>query len=200
MDNQPVPYRPSFIDYAPEIDQLEADIRDRITQVQDSTGFVPNVFLAFAQRPNEFRAFFSYYDTLMTKSEGLSKAEREMIVVVTSSTNNCLYCVVAHGAVLRIYAKDPLVADEIAINYRMAGLTSRELAICEVAIKVAKAADEIDESDFGRLREAGLSDDEIWDVGAITAFFALSNRMAGFTHMEPNPEFYLMGRIPKTNR
>jgi len=182
----------------PALADLPADIRARIELVQQKSGFVPNVFLALAHRPDEFRAFFAYHDALMEKSVGLSKAEREMIVVATSAVNDCHYCVVAHGAILRVRAKDPLVADQIAINYRKADLTARQRAMLDFAVKVARDSAAIGEEDHARLRAAGFTDDEIWDIGAITAFFALSNRMANLTSMRPNDEFYTMGRMPRS--
>ena len=181
----------------PELKDLPADIRERILLVQEKSGFVPNVFLALAHRPDEFRAFFAYHDALMEKEEGLSKGEREMIVVATSGLNHCIYCVVAHGAILRIREKNPYLADQIATNYRKADITDRHKAMLEFAAKVSLSAHEINDADFDILREHGFSDEEIWDIGAITAFFALSNRMANITTMRPNDEFYLLGRVPK---
>jgi uncharacterized peroxidase-related enzyme len=182
---------------AAELVQLPEDVRARILAVQEKSGFVPNVFLAFAHRPAEFRAFFAYHDALMEKEGGLTKAEREMIVVATSGANHCLYCVVAHGAILRIRAKNPRVADQVALNHREAEITPRQKAMLDFAMRVALASHEIGESDFATLRKAGFTDDDIWDIAAIAAFFALSNRMANFTAMRPNDEFYLMGRVPK---
>ncbi len=182
----------------PVLESLPEDIRSRILAVQEKSGFVPNVFLALAHRPDEFRAFFAYHDALMEKESGLSKAEREMIVVATSGANNCQYCVVAHGAILRVRARDPLVADQVAINYRKADITPRQRAMLDFAMKVALEAQAIGEDDFVRLREHGFSDEDAWDVGAIAAFFALSNRMANLTDMRPNDEFYLLGRVPKS--
>ena len=181
----------------PSIDKLPEDIRDRILAVQEKSGFVPNVFLTLAYRPDEFRAFFAYHDALMEKDSGLTKAEREMIVVATSAANQCHYCVVAHGAILRIRAKNPLVADQIAINYRKADITPRQRAMLDFAMKVSRAAEDISEQDFTEVSRHGFSDDDIWDIAAIAAFFALSNRMANVTGMRPNDEFYLMGRLPK---
>jgi len=178
----------------PELDDLPDDVRERIVAVQEKSGFVPNVFLALAHRPDEFRAFFAYHDALMDRPGGLSKAEREMIVVATSSRNQCQYCVVAHGAILRIRAKNPLLADQIAANYRKADITPRQRAILDVALKVCDAAYEVNDDDFAALRAHGLDDEDIWDVAAITAFFALSNRMANVTDMRPNEEFYSLGR------
>ncbi|HXO72561.1 MAG TPA: peroxidase-related enzyme [Bradyrhizobium sp.] len=181
----------------PALDKLPADIRDRILAVQEKSGFVPNVFLTLAYRPDEFRAFFAYHDALMDKDSGLTKAEREMIVVATSSANQCHYCVVAHGAILRIRAKNPQIADQIAINYRKADITPRQRAMLDFAMKVSRAAEEISEQDFADISRHGFSDDDIWDIAAVSAFFALSNRMANVTGMRPNDEFYLMGRLPK---
>jgi uncharacterized peroxidase-related enzyme len=181
----------------PALDKLPADIRDRILAVQDKSGFVPNVFLTLAYRPDEFRAFFTYHDALMDKDSGLTKAEREMIVVATSSANQCHYCVIAHGAILRIRAKHPQIADQIAVNYRKADITPRQSAMLDFAMKVSRAAEEISEPDFAEVSRHGFSDDDIWDIAAISAFFALSNRMANVTGMRPNDEFYMMGRLPK---
>jgi uncharacterized peroxidase-related enzyme len=181
----------------PELKDLPADIRERIVAVQEKSGFVPNVFLALAYRPAEFRAFFAYHDALMEKDGGLSKAEREMIVVATSGANNCQYCVVAHGAILRIRAKNPLVADQVAVNYRKADITPRQRAMLDFAMKVALDSATTGDADLAALKPHGFSDDDVWDIAAIAAFFALSNRMANFTSMRPNDEFYLMGRVPK---
>ena len=178
----------------PKLKDLPADIRERIETVQEKSGFIPNVFLVLAHRPDEFRAFMAYHDTLMDKSEGLTKAEREMIVVATSAANQCQYCVIAHGAILRIRAKNPLVADQIAINYRKADITPRQRAMLDFAMKVALEAQTVGDDDFKGLKKQGFSDDEIWDIGAIAAFFALSNRMANLTAMRPNDEFYKIGR------
>ena len=181
----------------PAIETLPEDIRARILAVQEKTGFVPNVFLTLAYRPEEFRAFFAYHDALMEKEGGLTKAEREMIVVATSSANQCQYCVIAHGAVLRIRAKNPLIADQIAVNYRKADITPRQRAMLDFAMKVSAAANTVSEEDFAEVARHGFSDDDIWDIAAIAAFFALSNRMANVTAMRPNDEFYMMGRVPK---
>lgn len=181
----------------PALADMPEDIRSRIVGVQEKSGFVPNVFLALAARPDEFRAFFAYHDALMEKDSGLSKAEREMIVVATSAANQCQYCVVAHGAILRIRAKNPLIADQIATNYRKADITPRQRAMLDFAMKVSREAETVGEADFGALKAHGFSDDDIWDITAIAAFFALSNRMANVTAMRPNDEFYLMGRLPK---
>jgi len=183
---------------APEIKDLPEDIRARVLEVQEKAGFVPNVFLALARRPAEWRAFFAYHDALMLKEEGsLTKGDREMIVTATSAANQCLYCVVAHGAILRIYEKKPLVADQVAVNYRKADITPRQKAMLDFAMKVCLCSHEIAEDDFPPLHEHGFSDEDIWDIAAITAFFGLSNRIASFSNMMPNPEFYLMGRVPK---
>ena len=181
----------------PAIDALPDDIRTRLLAVQEKSGFVPNVFLTLAHRPDEFRAFFAYHDALMEKDGGLTKAECEMIVVATSSANQCQYCVIAHGAILRIRAKNPLIADQIAINYRKADITPRQRAMLDFAMKVALEAQAVDDADFKTLASHGFSDDDIWDITAIAAFFALSNRIANVTGMRPNDEFYLMGRLPK---
>ncbi len=181
----------------PALAELPDDIRARILEVQEKAGFVPNVFMTLAHRPDEFRAFFAYHDALMLRDSGLSKAEREMIVVATSGANDCLYCIVAHGAILRVYAKNPYVADQVAADYRQADITPRQKAMLAFALKVArKAADVVDE-DFDALRAHGFSDEDIWDIGAIAAFFALSNRMAGLIAMRPNDEFHLLGRLPR---
>ena len=182
----------------PALSDLPEDLRARILEVQEKAGFIPNVFLALARRPAEWRAFFAYHDALMLKEDGqLTKGEREMIVTATSSANHCLYCVVAHGAILRIYEKKPLVADQVAVNYRKADITPRQSAILDFAMKVCLHSDQIDDSDFAALHAHGLDDEDAWDIAAITAFFGLSNRMASFSGMMPNPEFYLMGRVPK---
>ena len=178
----------------PALDELPDDVRARIVEVERKAGFIPNVFLALAHRPAEFRAFFDYHDALMLKDGGLSKAEREMIVVATSAANDCHYCVIAHGALLRIYAKNPLIADQVAVSYRKADVSPRQRAMLNFAVKIALHAQEVDESDRTRLREHGFNDEDIWDIGAIAAFFALSNRMAHLTDMRPNDEFYGMGR------
>ena len=183
-----------------EIDQLPADIRDKIVAVQEKSGFVPNVFLKLARRPDEFRAFFAYHDALMLRENSLSKGEKEMIVVATSAANDCLYCVVAHGAILRIYEKNPLIADQLATNYRKAAITPRQRVMLDFALKVATRSAEIGEADFQALHEQGFSDEDAWDIGAIAAFFALSNRMANLASMMPNPEFYLLGRLPREKK
>jgi len=181
----------------PELGALPEDIRTKLLAVQEKAGFIPNVFLALAHRPEEFRAFFAYHDALMEKDGGLTKAEREMIVVATSGANECQYCVVAHGAILRIRAKNPLVADQVAINYRKADITARQRAMLDFAMQVALDAATVGDDDLAALRGHGFSDEDIWDIGAIAAFFALSNRMANLTSMRPNDEFYMMGRVPK---
>jgi len=178
----------------PELAALPADIRERIATVQEKSGFVPNVFLALARRPEEFRAFFAYHDALMEKPGTLSKAEREMIVVATSGVNQCQYCVVAHGAILRIRAKNPLIADQVAINHRKADLEPRQKAMLAFAIKVAERSHAIDDKDYEELKSHGFSDDDAWDIAAIAAMFAMSNRLANAFSIRPNDEFYLMGR------
>ncbi|MGH9244346.1 MAG: peroxidase-related enzyme [Acidimicrobiales bacterium] len=178
----------------PSLDELPDDIRERIKTVAEKSGFVPNVFVALAHRPDEFRAFSAYHDALMERESGLTKAEREMIVVATSAANDCHYCVIAHGAILRIRAKDPLVADQVAVNFRKADITERQTAMLDVAVKLATRPGDVGETDRQRLREHGFSDDDIWDIGAITAFFAHSNRMANWLDLRPNDEFYAMAR------
>ena len=187
---------------APDINDLPDDIKARVLEVQEKAGFVPNVFLALARRPAEWRAFFAYHDALMTpetvgRTSGLTKGEREMIVTATSAANQCLYCVVAHGAILRIYEKKPLVADQVAVNHRKADITPRQRAMLDFAMKVALESHRIEDADFAALREHGFSDEDAWDIGAIAAFFGLSNRMANLTGMRPNDEFFLMGRLPR---
>ena len=192
----------------PDLNDLPEDMKARILEVQAKAGFVPNVFLALAHRPAEWRAFMAYHDALLLKETGslkerngqansLTKGEREMIITATSAANHCLYCVVAHGAILRVYEKKPLVADQVAINHRKADIPPRQRAMLDFAMKVCLAAHEVDEADFAALRPHGFSDDDIWDIAAITAFFGLSNRMANVIGMRPNAEFYLMGRVPK---
>jgi uncharacterized peroxidase-related enzyme len=181
----------------PPLKSLPSDIRERLLAVQEKSGFIPNVFLVLAHRPDEFRAFFAYHDALMEKDGGLSKAEREMIVVATSAANQCHYCVVAHGAILRIRAKNPLVADQIAINYRKADITDRQKAMLDFALKVSLSAHTVADVDLADVKKHGFTDDDVWDITAIAAFFALSNRMANVTSMRPNDEFYLLGRLPK---
>ena len=183
----------------PELKDLPDDLRSRILEVQEKAGFVPNVFLALAHRPAEWRAFMAYHDALLLKETGnLSKGEREMIIVATSAANQCLYCVVAHGAILRVYEKKPLVADQVAVNHRKADITPRQRAMLDFAMKVCLRSAEVDEADFAALREHGFDDEDIWDIGAITAFFGLSNRMANLSGMRPNDEFFLMGRVPRS--
>jgi 4-carboxymuconolactone decarboxylase len=178
----------------PELADLPDDIRERILAVQEKSGFIPNVFLVLAHRPDEFRAFFAYHDALMEKPGNLTKAEREMIVVATSGLNQCQYCVVAHGAILRIRAKDPLIADQVAVNYRKADITERQKVMLDFAVRVSASAHEVSEADLDALTSHGFTEDDVWDIAAISAFFALSNRMANVTNMRPNPEFYAMGR------
>ena len=181
----------------PAIESLPDDVRARIVEVQEKAGFVPNVFLTLAHRPDEFRAFFDYHDALMLKPSGLTKGDKEMIVVATSGANDCLYCVVAHGALLRIYEKNPLVADQVALNPNKADITPRQRAMLDFALKVCLDSRAIDDADYAALRAHGFSDEDAWDIAAITALFALSNRMANVTAMRPNDEFYLMGRVPR---
>jgi len=178
----------------PSLASLPADIRERIEAVQEKSGFVPNVFLVLARRPDEFRAFFAYHDALMDKPGNLTKAEREMIVVTTSAANQCQYCVVAHGAILRIRAKNPLIADQVAINYRKADITPRQKAMLDFAMKVSQAAYAVEEADFEVLKAHGFDEDDIWDIMAITGLFGFSNRMANVGSMRPNDEFYALGR------
>ena len=178
----------------PEVAELPDDLRDRVLAVQEKTGFVPNVFLVLAHRPDELRAFMAYHDALMEKDSGLTKAEREMIVVATSAKNDCQYCVVAHGAILRIRAKNPLIADQVAINYRKADISPRQRAMLDFAMKVSRDAGAVGDADFDVLHGHGFTDEDIWDIAAVAAFFALSNRMANVTAMRPNDEFYMLGR------
>jgi uncharacterized peroxidase-related enzyme len=187
---------------APDLVNLPEDIRAKIMEVQEKAGFIPNVFLGFARRPAEWRAFFAYHDALMLpesvgRTGNLTKGDREMIVTTTSAANSCLYCVVAHGAILRIYEKKPLVADQVAVNYKKADITPRQRAMLDFAMKVCLQSDAIDDADFAALAAHGFDNEDAWDIAAITAFFGLSNRMASFSGMQPNPEFYLMGRVPK---
>ena len=185
----------------PELNDLPADLRERIVQVQEKAGFVPNVFVALAHRPAELRAFLAYHDALLLKEGGsLSKGEREMIIVATSGANHCLYCVVAHGAILRVYEKKPLLADQIAVNHRKADITPRQKAMLDFALKVTRASHEIGEADFEGLRTHGFDDEDIWDIAGISAFFGLSNRMANVISLRPNDEFYLMGRAPRDKK
>ena len=190
---------------APNLDSLPADLQERILQVQEKAGFIPNVFLAFARRPAEWRAFFAYHDALMEpesagRSSSLTKGEREMIVTTTSAANQCLYCVVAHGAILRIHEKKPFVADQVAVNHRKADITPRRRAMLDFAMKVCQRSHEVEDADFAAMHAHGFDDEDIWDIAAITAFFGLSNRMASFAGMQPNPEFYLMGRVPREKK
>ena len=182
----------------PALAELPDDVRDRIVAVQEKSGFVPNVFLTLAHRPDEFRAFFAYHDALMEKESGLSKAEREMIVVATSGANQCQYCVVAHGAILRVRARNALIADQVAVNYRKADISARQRAMLDFALKVSLHAEEVGDADFAALHEHGFSDQDVWDIGAVAAFFAMSNRLANMSSMRPNDEFFLMGRLPKS--
>ena len=182
----------------PPLADLPEDLRAKILEVQEKAGFVPNVFLAFAHRPAEFRAFFAYHDALLLRDSGLTKGEKEMIIVATSGANQCLYCVVAHGAILRIYEKKPRVADQVAVNYRKADISERQKAMLAFAMKVCLESSAVGEADYAALREHGFNDEDAWDIAAITAFFGLSNRMANTIAMRPNDEFYLMGRVPKS--
>jgi uncharacterized peroxidase-related enzyme len=193
MTKQPVNRFPT-----PDLDNLPEDIRERIAEVEDKAGFIPNIFIALARRPDEFRAFFTYHDALMEKeTPGLSKAEREMIVVATSARNQCQYCVIAHGAILRIRAKNPLIADQLATNYRKADISERQKVMLDYALKVSREAELVDEADYERLNQHGFDDEDIWDIGSISAFFGLSNRLVNMSSMRTNEEFYLMGRIPR---
>ena len=193
MNPQPISRFP-----IPELDSLPEDIREKIEAVAEKAGFIPNVFLALAHRPDEFRAFFTYHDALMEKeSPGLSMAEREMIVVATSARNQCQYCVIAHGAILRIRARNPYIADQLATNYRKADISERQKIMLDYALKVSRHAEKINDADHQRLREHGFDDDDIWDIGAISAFFGLSNRIVNMSSMRTNDEFYLMGRVPR---
>ena len=192
MSNLPISRFP-----IPDINELPKDLQDKILDVQDKAGFIPNIFLALTHRPDEFRAFFAFHDALMEKESGLSKAEREMIVVATSGLNQCIYCVVAHGAILRIREKNPLIADQIATNYRKADISDRQKALLDFAIKVSQKSAEVTENDINILQKQGFSKDDVWDIGAITALFALSNRIANMAAIRPNDEFYLMGRTER---
>ncbi len=191
-DNRPISRFP-----VPRLEEMPADLRERIEQVAEKTGFVPNVFLALAHRPAEWRAFFAYHDALMEREGGLSRADRELIVVATSAANDCLYCVVAHGAIARIRTRNPLIADQVAVDWRHADLTDRQRAMLEFAVKLATRPAEVAEEDLARLRAHGFTDDDIWDIGSITALFALSNRIAHLAALRPNDDFYLMGRVPR---
>jgi uncharacterized peroxidase-related enzyme len=198
VDETPLMTQPDISRFpVPAVNDLPEDIRSRLLAVQEKSGFIPNVFLTLAFRPDEFRAFFAYHDALMDKDGGLTKAEREMIVVATSSANQCQYCVIAHGAILRIRAKNPHIADQIAVNYRKADIMPRQRAMLDFAMKVSQEAQLVSEADFTELAAHGFSQDDIWDIAAISAFFALSNRIANVSAMRPNDEFYLMGRLPK---
>jgi uncharacterized peroxidase-related enzyme len=192
MNDSPISRYP-----VPKLEDLPKDIRARILEVQEKAGFIPNVFLTLAHRPEEFRAFFAYHDAIMLRESRLTKAEKEMIVVATSGANDCLYCIVAHGAILRVYEKNPLVADQVAVNYRKADISERQKAMLEFALKVSLRSVEIDETDYRELHRHGFSNEDIWDIGAVAAFFALSNRMANLIAMRPNDEFYLLGRVPR---
>jgi uncharacterized peroxidase-related enzyme len=185
----------------PDLNTLPQDIQEKILEVQEKSGFIPNVFLALARRPAEWRAFFAYHDALMLREESsLTKGDREMIVTATSAANGCLYCVVAHGALLRIYEKKPLVADQVSINHRKADISPRQRAMLDFALKVCMQSAQVDEADFAALHAHGFDDEDIWDIASITAFFGLSNRVANVTGMLPNPEFYLLGRVPRPSR
>ena len=178
----------------PKLNSLPEDIKNHIVSVEEKLGFIPNVFLTLAYRPDEFRAFMAYHDALMERQGGLTKAEKEMIIVATSNRNGCQYCVIAHGAILRVRAKDPLIADQVAINYKKADISERQKAMLKFALKVTDDSKSISDEDFENLSKNGFSEDDIWDIAGITSFFGLSNRMANFTSMRPNPEFYKMGR------
>jgi uncharacterized peroxidase-related enzyme len=191
------PTRPISRFPVPSLDGVPDDVRAKILEVQEKAGFVPNVFLAFAHRPAEFRAFFAYHDALLLRESGLSKGDKEMIIVATSGINHCLYCVVAHGALLRIYEKNPLVADQVAVNHRKADITPRQRAMLDFAVKVTSESHLVDDADFAALRAHGFSDDDAWDIAGIAALFGLSNRIANVSAMRPNDEFYLMGRVPR---
>ena len=182
----------------PSLSDMPEDIKARILEVQEKSGFIPNIFLALAHRPDEFRAFIAYHDALMEKDGGLTKAEREMIVVATSGRNQCQYCVVAHGAILRIRARNPLIADQVAINHRKADIGERHIAMLDFAMKVSQSAESVCEANFEMLAQHGFSEDDIWDIGSISAFFSMSNRFANFVSLKPNAEFYLLGRLPKS--
>jgi uncharacterized peroxidase-related enzyme len=185
----------------PELKNLPADLRARIEEVQEKAGFVPNVFLALAHRPDELRAFMAYHDALLLREGAkLTKGEREMIIVATSGANNCLYCVVAHGAILRVYEKKPLIADQVAVNHRKADITPRQKLMLDFALKVTRASHEVGDADFDALRAHGFDDEDIWDIAGIAAFFGLSNRMANVISLRPNDEFYLMGRVPREKK
>jgi uncharacterized peroxidase-related enzyme len=184
----------------PNLEDLPSDVRDRMLLVQEKAGFIPNVFLTLAHRPDEFRAFFAYHDALMLRDSGLSKAEKEMIVVATSAVNHCPYCVIAHGAILRIYAKNPHIADQVAVDHRKADIAPRQKALLDFAVKLARTPEAVTEADFQSLHAVGFGNEDIWDIGAITALFALSNRMAHLTAMRANDEFYLLGRVSAASK
>ena len=184
----------------PTLEGLPEDIRAKILEVQEKAGFVPNVFFGFAHRPDEFRAFFAYHDALLLRESGLTKGEKEMIIVATSGANGCLYCVVAHGAILRVYEKAPRLADQLATNYRKADITPRQKAMLDFAMKVCLHSDQVGDADYAALREHGFSDEDAWDIAGITALFGLSNRMANMMSLRPNDEFYLLGRLPRAQK
>jgi len=194
----PATVRPISRFPVPALADVPEDVRQKILEVQEKAGFVPNVFLAFAHRPAEFRAFFAYHDALLLRESGLTKGDKEMIIVATSGVNHCLYCVVAHGALLRIYEKNPLVADQVATNPLKADITPRQRTMLDFALKVTSESHRIGDADFAALREHGFSDDDAWDIAGIAALFGLSNRIANVSAMRPNDEFYLMGRVPRT--
>lgn len=198
MLDQPISEFPISRFDVPAIDALPGDLREKIEEIAEKSGFVPNVFMALARRPDELRAFFAYYDALMLREGGLSKAEKEMIVVATSAANRCPYCVVSHGALLRIFSKNPLLGEQVAVLYEKADISPRQKVMLDAAMVLAKDPGAFGETDIARLKAEGFSDDDVWDIGAITAFFALSNRMAHLTDMRPNDDFYLMGRLPRT--
>lgn len=193
----PLPPAPISRFPVPALSDMPEDIRERLLAVQEKSGFIPNVFLVLAHRPGEFRAFFAYHDELMDKPGNLTKAEREMIVVATSNANQCQYCVIAHGAILRIRAKNPLIADQVAINYRKADITDRQKAMLDFAMKVAFEAFAIGDDDYAALAQHGFDEEDAWDIAAIASFFGMSNRMANATSMRPNDEFYMLGRVKK---
>ncbi|NUZ05311.1 peroxidase-related enzyme [Piscinibacter koreensis] len=184
----------------PDFADVPDDVREKILAVQQKAGFVPNIFLALAHRPDEFRAFFAYHDALLLRESGLSKGEKEMIIVATSAANGCLYCVVAHGAILRVYEKNPLIADQVAVNHRKADITPRQKAMLDFAMKVCRDSAAVDDADFAALAAAGFGADDAWDIAAITGLFGLSNRLANVASIRPNDEFYLLGRVPREGR
>ncbi len=197
MSGQPDNVFPISRFSVPALEELPDDLRSKIEEIAEKSGFVPNVFMALARRPDELRAFFAYYDALMAREGGLSKAEKEMIVVATSAANRCPYCVVSHGALLRVFSKNPLLGEQVAVLYEKADITDRQRVMLDAAMVLAKEPGAFGEADIDTLKAVGFSDDDVWDIGAITAFFALSNRMAHLTEMRPNDEFYLMGRLPR---